>query len=130
MWYSNTTFKKALEKQDTFRSPSGKEKQLDYVVIDRRNNRRYCSDAEANDMIHKESGHRSVTAHFPIPILKNEGRIGKQQNSNRISTKIQDTRDTLHQWNHAKIPTHQKNTKKIEQIYDELERGSLASMKQ
>ena len=38
-------------KQYTFRSPSGKQKQLDFQVIDRRN-RRYCTDAEANDMIH------------------------------------------------------------------------------
>ena len=31
----NRTFKKYSEKQHTFRSPSGKEKQLDHVVIDR-----------------------------------------------------------------------------------------------
>ena len=48
------------EKQYTSRSPSGIEKQLDCVVSDRRN-RRYCSDAEANDMIHLGSDHRSVT---------------------------------------------------------------------
>ena len=46
----NTTFKEN-RKQYTFRAPSVKEKQLDFVVIDRRNGT-HCSDAEANDMIH------------------------------------------------------------------------------
>ena len=46
--------------------------QLGCVEIDKRDSR-YFTDAEANDMIHLESGHRSVTA------------------------QVQDTRETLHQ---------------------------------
>ena len=63
MWHSVLHFfkkKKNNRKQDAFRSPTGKEKQLDYVVIDRRN-RKYCTDAEATDMIHLGCDHRSVT---------------------------------------------------------------------
>ena len=33
----NTTFRNVPEKQSTFRSASGKDKQLDYVLFDRRN---------------------------------------------------------------------------------------------
>ena len=49
----------------------------DCVVIDRRN-RRYCTDAEANDMIHLGSDHRSVTSHFRFLCAKKK-RIGKQK---------------------------------------------------
>ena len=54
----------------TFRSPSGKEKQLDYVVIDRRN-RRCCTDAEASDMIH-----------FPMRKKRGGGLETKKQKQN------------------------------------------------
>ena len=67
----NTTFKKVSEKQATFRSASGKEKQLDYVFIDKRS-RRYRTDAETNDMIHMESDHRSFIAHLRFPRGKKE----------------------------------------------------------
>ena len=49
----NTTFKKVPEQQVTFRYASGKDKQLDDVLTDKRS-RRYCTDAEANVMIHLE----------------------------------------------------------------------------
>ena len=95
---------KTTEKQYTFRSPSGKEKQLD------RRNRRYCTDAEVNDMIHLGSDHRSATAHFRFPCAKKE-EDWKTENRNRIPTEIQD-HDTFHQWSHGKIPTHQKISRK------------------
>ena len=40
---------KSQKKQFTFRSPREKEKLMDHVVINRRN-RKYCTNAEANDM--------------------------------------------------------------------------------
>ena len=43
------------------------------------------------------------------------------KNRNRISRTVQDTRDNLHQWSHAKIPTHQKN-QEIDRRCDELEK--------
>ena len=43
--------------------PTGALKQLDYILMDRKH--MYCSrDAEANDMIHMGSNHRSVMAQF------------------------------------------------------------------
>ena len=46
-------------------------KQLDYILVDRKHI--YCSrDAEANDMIHMGSGHRSVVAQFVITAPKKE----------------------------------------------------------
>ena len=63
---------KILEKQSTFRPASGKDKQLDCVLIDKRS-RRYCTDAEANDMTHLGSDYRSVTAHFRFPCVEKTG---------------------------------------------------------
>ena len=68
----NTTFMKGSDMQAAFRSASGKDKQLDCVLIDKRS-RRYCTDAEANDMIHLRSDHRSVIAPFRFPC--DEGRV-------------------------------------------------------
>ena len=47
------------------RTPKGVEKQLDYILVDRKH--KCCSrDAEANDMIHMGSDHTSVMAQFVI----------------------------------------------------------------
>ena len=65
----NTMHKKTLEKQVTYRTPKGAEKQLDYILVNRKYLR--CSkDAEANDMIHMGSDHRCVMAHYVIPAPK------------------------------------------------------------
>ena len=72
----------APKKPYTFRSPSEKEKQLYHVVLDKRN-RRYCTDAEANDMIHLGRDHRSVTAHGRIPCAETKGGLeNKKQKQN------------------------------------------------
>ena len=59
--------------QENNTDPQVGKKQLDYVVTDRRN-RRSCLDAEANDMIHMASDHRTVTAHFRFPCAKKKKR--------------------------------------------------------
>ena len=59
-------YKKLLRKQETYRTPKGVEKQLDYILVDKK----HCcwsTDAEANDMIHMGSDHRCVMATFVIP---------------------------------------------------------------
>ena len=61
----NTMFKKTPQKQTSFVSPKGKEKQIDYFLI-RRRYLRNVKDAEANDMIHMGSDHRCVMATFLI----------------------------------------------------------------
>ena len=59
----DTICSKTAEKQATYRTPKGAEKQLDYILLDRKNI--CCSrDAEANDMVHMESDHRSAVAHY------------------------------------------------------------------
>ena len=56
---------KTPEKQATYRTPNGAMKQMDYILVDKK--RICCSrDAEANDMIHIGSDHRSVMARFVI----------------------------------------------------------------
>ena len=51
------------EKQVTYRTPQGAEKQLDCILVNGKYLR--CSkDAEANDMIHMKSDHRSVMEQF------------------------------------------------------------------
>ena len=59
----NTMYRKTLQKQMTFISPKGNEKQIDYILTKRRY-LRYNKDAEANDMIHMGSDHRCVMATF------------------------------------------------------------------
>ena len=56
----NTIYRKTHQKQTTFVSPKGNEKQIDCILTKRRY-LRYNKDAEANDMIHMGSDHRCVT---------------------------------------------------------------------
>ena len=61
----NTMHRKTPEKHVMYRTPKGVEKQLDYVLINRK--MLSCSrHAEANDMIHMGGDHRSVMAQFLI----------------------------------------------------------------
>ena len=61
----NTMYTKTLQKQTTFVSPKGKERQIDYMLTKRRY-LRHTEDAEANDMIYVGSDHRRVMATFTI----------------------------------------------------------------
>ena len=61
----NTMYRKTHQKQTTFTSPKGNEKQIDYILTKRRY-LRYNKDAEANDMIHMGSDHTCVMATFTI----------------------------------------------------------------
>ena len=61
----NTMYRKTPQKQTTFVSPTGKEKQIDYILT-KRTYLRHTKDAEANDMIHMGSDHRCVMATFTI----------------------------------------------------------------
>ena len=58
-------YRKTPQKQTSFISPKGNEKQIDYILTKRRY-LRYNKDAEANDMIHMGSDHRCVMATFTI----------------------------------------------------------------
>ena len=57
----NTMFRKTPQKQTSFVSPKGREKQIDFILTKRRYLRN-VKDAEANDMIHMGSDHRCVMA--------------------------------------------------------------------
>ena len=60
----------------TYRTLKGVEKQLDYIMTDRKH---YCwsRDAEANDMIHMRSDHSCVMARFAIPEKKRKARLSE-----------------------------------------------------
>ena len=62
----NTMFIKRPEKQVTYRTSKEIEKQLDYILSDRKHYK-WNRDAEASDTIHMESDHRCVVARFEIP---------------------------------------------------------------
>ena len=64
----NTMYRKIRE-QLRFRTPEGVEKQLDYILINRKY-LKHSRDAEANNMTHIGSDHRSVMARFVIPVSK------------------------------------------------------------
>ena len=62
----NTMYRKLRQKQVTYHTPKRVEKQLDYILTDKKH---YSGsrDAEANDTIHMGSDHRCVMAKFVIP---------------------------------------------------------------
>ena len=64
----NTMFRKTPQKQTTFTSPKGNEKQIDYILA-RRRYLKHIKDAESNDMIHMGSDHRYAMATFTISML-------------------------------------------------------------
>ena len=73
----NTVYKKAPQKQVTYRTPKGAEKEL-YILSDWK---QYCCswDAEAKDMIHMGSDHRCVMARFVIQArAKNKTRLNEE----------------------------------------------------
>ena len=65
----STMFRKGPDKQATFRSTCGRDKQLDDVWVGRRR-MRHCTDAEANDTIDMGSDHQSVVTHLRLPCTK------------------------------------------------------------
>ena len=79
----NTMFRKTPQKQTSFVSPKGKEKQIDCILT----RRRYLGDvedAEANDMIRMGSDHRCTTATFLI------NTPGKDTHARRENKKTRD----------------------------------------
>ena len=71
-------FRKTPQKQTSFVSPKGKEKQIDYILTKRRYLRN-VQDAEANDMIHMGSDHRCVMATFLINMLGKDTHAKKKK---------------------------------------------------
>ena len=86
----NTMFRKTPQKQTSFVSPKGKEKQIDYILT-RRRYLRNVKDVEANDMIHMGSDHRCVMATFLINMPE------KKINDRRGNTKHETTMHVEHE---------------------------------
>ena len=90
----NTMFKKRPEKQVTSRTSKEVEKQLDYILSDRKHHK-WSRDAEAYDTIHMGSDHRCVVARFEIPKDKEKSKLRKtkapsiEQNSARCDDEKQ-----------------------------------------
>ena len=78
----NTMFRKTPQKQTSFVSPKGKEKQIDYILTKRRYLRN-VKDAEANDMIHMGSDHRCVMATFLINMPEKKSMSEEKTQSTR-----------------------------------------------
>ena len=87
----NTMFKKTPQKQTSFVSPKGKEKQIDYILT----KRRYLSnvkDAEANDMIHMGSDHRCIMATFLISTPEKNKHNRREDKKRRPTVNIEQTK--------------------------------------
>ena len=65
----NTMYQKVPQKQVTYRSPKNDEKQLDYVLLDRKH-QSWSNHAESTDILHMGSDHRCVMAKFEITEAK------------------------------------------------------------
>ena len=87
----NTMFRKTPQKQTSFVSPKGKEKQIDYILTKRRYLKN-VKDAEANDMIHMGSDQRCVMATFliDIPERKNDDRRGNTKHETTVYAEQED----------------------------------------
>ena len=118
-----TTFKKHPKKQYKFRSASGKEQQLDYGEIDRRN-RRYCTDTESNDMIHLGSDHRSVIAHFRFPCVKKMRGLNNKDREQNLCKKYK-IHETLYINGTTPRSRFIKNTRTWSEYVMNLKKGSL-----
>ena len=72
----NTMYKKRPQKQVTYLTRKNGEKQLDYILTNRK---RYSwsKDADANDTVHMGSDHRCVMAKFEIPKERGKPRHSK-----------------------------------------------------
>ena len=90
----NTIYKKRPEKQVTYHTSKEIEKQLDYILSDRKHYK-WSRDAEACDIIHMGSDHRCVVARFEIPNEKEKGKPRKtkapatEQNNERCDEEKQ-----------------------------------------
>ena len=87
----NTMFRKTPQKQTSFVSPKGKEKQIDYILTKRRylNN---VKDAEANDMIHMGSDHRCIMATFLINTPENNTHDKREDQKRTPTVNIEQTK--------------------------------------
>ena len=72
----NTMYQKIPQKQVTYRSPKNEEKQLDYVLLDKKNIT-WSRDAESTDILHMGSDHRCVMAKFEITAKEVKGKPRK-----------------------------------------------------
>ena len=84
----NTMFRKTPQKQTSFVSPKGKEKQIDYILTKRRYLRN-VKDAEANDMIHMGSDHRCVMATFLISMPEKKINVRKENTKHETTMYVE-----------------------------------------
>ena len=67
----NTMYKKLAQNQVTYHTPKNVEKQLDYILTDKKHYP-WSRDAEVTGIIHMGSDHRCVMAKFDIPKKKSQ----------------------------------------------------------
>ena len=84
----NTMFRKTPQKQTSFVSPKGKEKQIDYILTKRRYLRN-VKDAEANDMIHMGSDHRCVMATFLINTPEKNTQVRRENKKHETNVNVE-----------------------------------------
>ena len=84
----NTMFRKTPQKQTSFVSPKGKEKQIDYILTKRRYLRN-VKDAEANDMIHMGSDHRCVVATLLINMLEKKINVRREDKKHEANVNVE-----------------------------------------
>ena len=89
----NTMFRKTPQKQTSFVSPKGKEKQIDYILTKRRYLRN-VKDAEANDMIHMGSDDRCIMATFLINTPEKNTHVRREDKKRGPIVNVKHTKKT------------------------------------
>ena len=89
----NTMFRKTPQKQTSFVSPKGKEKQIHYILTKRRYLRN-VKDAQTNDMIHMGSDHRCVMAAFLINTPEKNTHVRREDKNRGPIVNVEHTKNT------------------------------------
>ena len=84
----NTMFRETPQKQTSFVSPKGKEKQIDYILT-KRMYLRNVKDAQANDMIHMGSDHRCVMATLLINTPEKNTHVRRENNKHETNVNVE-----------------------------------------
>ena len=112
----NTMYQKIPQKQVTYRSPKNDEKQLDYILLDKKH-LTWSRDAESTDILHMGSDHRCVMAMFEIPKEKAKGKprqykapVKEQQNETNEDGKKQEYQDIEQEVKETELKKSKKET--------------------
>ena len=124
----NAMYKKTPQKQVTYLTPKKVEKQLDYILTDKKHFS-WSRDAEANDSIHMERDHRCVMAKFEIPKDKCKPRHTQAPKCGREGEKCEDGNEQKYRDLEQEVEEAEPGTNKESTTKEAADSEAQAKMK-